>query len=89
MMLSAIESLILLYFTFRMLPFILGNPLRFLTLLSDNPPLVFSIVFTLIFAFSVGFTSYNFGALSRYRIPFLPFYFMFVTVLYEKLKPSQ
>ena len=85
MLLSAFESLALLFFTLKLLPFFLRSPGRTLSILGDNPPLVFSIVFSLIFAFSVGFTSYNFGALSRYRIPFLPFYFVFISILYEKL----
>jgi hypothetical protein len=39
------------------------------------------IVFAIIFAFSVGFTSYNFGSLSRYRIPLLPFYVGAILIL--------
>ncbi|MGB1205610.1 MAG: hypothetical protein ACPG5B_08200 [Chitinophagales bacterium] len=34
----------------------------------------FCLIFTLLFGFAVGFTSYNFGALARYKIPCLPFY---------------
>lgn len=89
MMLSAIESTILLYYTLRFLPFLLVSPVRFFSVLSSNPPLVFALIFSLVFAFSVGFTSFNFGALSRYRIPFLPLYFMFITIVLDKLKTSK
>jgi hypothetical protein len=89
MMLSAIESTILLYYTLRLLPFLLVSPVRFFSVLSSNPPLVFALIFSLVFAFSVGFTSFNFGALSRYRIPFLPLYFMFITIVLDKLKTSK
>jgi hypothetical protein len=89
MLLAALESLWLLYCTLKLLPYFFQKPGRFLTILSDNPALAFSLIFSLIFAFSVGFTSYNFGALSRYRIPFLPFYFMFVTILLDKLRGTQ
>jgi len=88
MMLSALESLVLLFFTLRLLPYLFSNPVRFVSVLSSHPPLVFALIFSLIFGFSVGFTSYNFGALSRYRIPFLPLYFMFITIILDKLRSS-
>jgi hypothetical protein len=85
MLLSALESLFFLIFTLRLFPYFFSKPIRAFGTLIDNPPLVFCIIFSLIFAFSVGFTSYNFGALSRYRIPLLPFYLIFVSILIEKL----
>ncbi|MFH2142209.1 MAG: hypothetical protein ABIJ97_07300 [Bacteroidota bacterium] len=36
--------------------------------------ILFSLIFSLIFAFSVGLTTANFGALVRYRIPLTPFF---------------
>ena len=39
--------------------------------------------------FSVGFTSYNFGALVRYKIPCLPFYALVLAVIYDKIKREQ
>ncbi len=42
-------------------------------LFQSNPILMLAIVFVILFSFSVGVTTYNFGALSRYRIPMLPF----------------
>jgi hypothetical protein len=88
MMIAALESLYLLFFTLKMLPYFFRKPGKAFGVLVDNPPLVFSLIFSLIFAFSVGFTSYNFGALSRYRIPLLPFYMMFVSILIEKLSAT-
>jgi hypothetical protein len=38
------------------------------------PAVTFCIVFSLIFAFAVGVATYNFGTLSRYKIPLEPFY---------------
>jgi hypothetical protein len=89
MLLSALESLFFLVYTLRLFPHFFSKPTRAFGILIDNPPLVFCIIFSLIFAFSVGFTSYNFGALSRYRIPLLPFYMMFVSILIEKLSPTK
>lgn len=44
-----------------------------LSILWKNPALQGFLLFTLLFAFLVGFTSFNFGALVRYKIPCLPF----------------
>jgi hypothetical protein len=89
MMLSALESLFFLIYTLRLLPYFFSKPFRAFGILMDNPVLVFCIIFSLIFAFSVGFTSYNFGALSRYRIPLLPFYMVFVLILLDKLSATK
>ena len=86
MLLSAVESLIMLILTLKMIWLILKKPGAFFSYLNQNASLIFMILFSLIFAFSVGFTSYNFGALSRYRIPLLPFYLAFVLIVSEHLK---
>ena len=35
---------------------------------------LFCFIFAITFAFAVGISSYNFGTLVRYKIPFMPFY---------------
>ena len=40
--------------------------------------MLFSIIFTLTFAFIVGLTTANFGALVRYKIPLLIFFVPFL-----------
>lgn len=82
-LISAFESLVLLYLTLLFLRSLYKNFRETIGFLQDNPSLIFMLVFSLIFAFSVGFTSYNFGALSRYRIPVLPFYSSFILILYS------
>jgi hypothetical protein len=47
----------------------------FVVYLFRDPLLLFLISFTLIFGFSLGFTTANFGALVRFKIPMLPFFF--------------
>lgn len=42
------------------------------------------IFFAMVFGFAVGFTSYNFGALSRYKIPCLPFYTAALAIIYHR-----
>ena len=84
--LSALESLFFLYVTIRLLFLFLQAPGRGFKFLSENSIIYFMIVFSLFFAFSVGFTSYNFGALSRYRIPLLPFYLCAILLTTDHLK---
>jgi len=77
-LLSAIESLAFLFFTLRVFYKRGWTTFR---IAAKDPNLIFLIVFSLIFAFAVGITSYNFGALSRYKIPCLPFFGAFLMIL--------
>jgi hypothetical protein len=86
MILSALESLVLLYLSLFVLFKLFSNFGKISSLIVDNPTLLYMLVFSLIFAFSVGFTSYNFGALSRYRIPILPFYAGFLLIINSYIK---
>jgi hypothetical protein len=88
-LLSAIESFILFYFSLLSLFYFTFNFKRGSAFLEKNPTIIFMFVFSLIFAFAVGITSYNFGALSRYRIPMVPFYFGAVFVMYKSLKKAE
>jgi hypothetical protein len=81
MLLEAMESLFILMFSIYTLFIFIRNIPIGLSVISDNPSIMFMIVFAIIFAFSVGFTSYNFGSLSRYRIPLLPFYVGAILIL--------
>lgn len=53
----------------------------FFTLIGKNPMLLFSILFSLFFAFSVGLATSNFGSLVRLKIPCIPFYVSSLFVL--------
>ncbi len=53
-------------------------------ILISNPEVAFALTFALVFAFAVGFSSYNFGALMRYKIPALPFYFAGLVILWNE-----
>lgn len=76
---NALEStgvlLITLYLLFK------RNILKTLRKIYNDPNLVTCLVFSLIFAFIVGVSSYNFGSLSRYKIPCTPFYMLFLMIL--------
>lgn len=83
--LNALESLIFLFITLKIL-FTVG-PLAVWRTISSDPNIQFCLIFSLIFAFSVGISTYNFGALSRYKIPCLPLYAMALILIYYKNKP--
>lgn len=86
-MLSAIEALLFLYITLKLL---LGVGLvRVWNTIRREPTIQFCFIFAIIFAFAVGISSYNFGALSRYKIPGLPFYAMAVIMTWYKNKPAK
>lgn len=55
---------------------------------ADNPEVQFCLIFSIIFAFAVGFTSFNFGALARYKIPFMPFYLLAMFILSDSTKKT-
>lgn len=49
----------------------------------SSPILILAFSFAIIFAIAVGISTTNFGSLSRYKIPCLPFYLMFVLGAYQ------
>ncbi len=48
---------------------------------SLSPLLGFAIVFTLLLAPLVGFISFNFGTLVRYKVPFIPFFYTYLFIM--------
>jgi hypothetical protein len=84
--LSAIEALVFLYFTLKIFFSSKGKAFKWI---ANDPTILFCLIFTLIFAFAVGISSYNFGALSRYKIPCMPFYAAFLFLLMAKQKMTK
>jgi hypothetical protein len=83
--LSAIEAILFLFITLKVL-FTLG-PVKIWKTIRSDPTIQFCLIFSIIFAFAVGISTYNFGALSRYKIPCLPFYVLAMILIYYKNKP--
>lgn len=85
---NSLEALILLaltVFTFYAVGFA-----RFFRILSKNAFVFGGLIFCLFFAFIVGITSYNFGALSRFKIPLMPIYlFVFYFIYSTHRRPDQ
>ncbi len=78
---SALEAVFTLLFTIYV--FFTVGLFRTLRELFSDPTVLFCLIFAIIFAFAVGFTSMNFGALARYKIPALPFYFSALVILLD------
>ena len=78
MLLSALESAALLLLTAYVI--IKKRTSLFETI--NNPNVAFCLFFSLSFAFAVGISTFNFGALSRYKIPLLPFYSLSLIYIY-------
>ena len=73
MIISVVENIILILLSFFIL--IRINPFKIFNIILKEPFLVFALTFSFIFAFGVGIASTNFGALVRYKIPLMPFFF--------------
>ena len=86
-LLSSMEAILFLFITLKVL-FLIG-PVKVWKTINKDPTIQFCLIFSLIFAFAVGISSYNFGALSRYKIPCLPFYALAVILIYYKNFPYQ
>lgn len=85
--LNAIEATLFLWVTIKIL--ITVGPKRAWRTISSDPTIQFCLIFTIIFAFAVGLSSGNFGSLSRYRIPCLPFFGIALVVIYYKNQPPE
>jgi hypothetical protein len=84
MLFSALENLFLLFAT---LYFLIRLKIIYLFINTfKGPILLLCISFSLILAMMIGLTSANFGALVRYKIPLIPFYFTYLSILYGILK---
>ncbi len=81
MLLSSIEATFFLIFTLYV--FFKVGFRRFFKTMFKNPLVNFCFVFSIIFSFFVGVSSYNFGALVRYKIPMMPFYLMGLYFIYK------
>ncbi|MEQ8714714.1 MAG: hypothetical protein RIC80_16970 [Cyclobacteriaceae bacterium] len=77
MLLSALESLI---FTILFIGLIVRKS-KPLTMSLRDPTLLFMLIISVVFAFAVGVSTYNFGTLVRYKIPLMPFFGAWLVIL--------
>lgn len=86
MAITAVENTFILFFCIYLLARL--RVYRFLSLISSHPLLLFSIIFSLFFAFSVGVSISNFGALVRLKIPCVPFFLSSLVIMNYMLNES-
>ena len=86
MLLSALENL---FITYLFLTAVLMNLNMFRKEVSRSPLIIYCIVFTITLAFMVGASSYNFGALTRYRVSFIPLLLSAILIIQHKVKISK
>ncbi|HEY6062150.1 MAG TPA: hypothetical protein VIV35_01000 [Chitinophagaceae bacterium] len=79
---SAAESFIILFLTLFF--FVKRGIGKYFRLAFADPRLLMCFIFSMVFAVAVGASTSNFGALSRYKIPCMPFYFVMLLLLYKK-----
>ncbi len=77
MFISSLESTFL--FLFSLYIFIFKFKYLFSALRNHNA--LFCLAFSITFAFAVGISTFNFGTLTRYRIPLLPFYLLALIIM--------
>ena len=78
---SAIEALIFLYLVLNF--FFRRGFKKFFNIIFKDPRLLMSFVFAVVFGLAVGASTANFGALSRYKIPCMPFFAITVLLSYK------
>jgi len=79
MVLSAIENTFILGATLLLLIIIRRKVL--VAFISNHPVILYCIFFSLLFAFMIGITTSNFGALVRFKIPLIPLYMSSITIM--------
>lgn len=88
MLLSALESFSIFIITIYV--FLKNGLLRTVGNIFRQPIVFAFLLYSILFAFAIGVSTYNFGTLVRYKIPMLPFFLMTLLLLHktESNKPS-
>jgi len=85
MLISALENTFLLYLTFRALRLSLKKT-KNKRLIKHNGIIYACLAFTMILGLGTTIATANLGSLSRYRVPFLPFFICALFIIIEKSK---
>ena len=85
---SGLENLTYLLTVVFLLFRIFGNVKRFFRILNDHPILSFLLCYTLFFSIMVGLSTSNFGALVRFKIPFMSCYISLLLILHYFLSKA-
>lgn len=83
MVISGLENLIILIaFIYMIIKVGIKN---FFKMIFSDPFLIFAFVYSILFAFVIGISTSNFGALVRFKIPILPFLVSSIIILLNKV----
>ncbi len=80
MLLSALESLLILWLTLKNL-YTPKRILNFFKCIFNDSLVIYCFAFSIIFAAFVGISTFNFGSLVRYKIPAVPFFLIALFVI--------
>ncbi|MGB0423351.1 MAG: hypothetical protein ACPGED_03470 [Flavobacteriales bacterium] len=83
MLLSGIENFFILIMTVLVIVRIRWRLMW--KLIADHPIILYSLIFAVLFAFMIGITTSNFGALVRFKIPLIPIYMASIMIMYSHL----
>lgn len=67
---------------------VISGPIQFIRKIITDNTMLFTLTFSFIFALAVGMTAMNFGTLSRYKVPCMPFFFASLVILLDKKQKS-
>jgi hypothetical protein len=84
MALAGLENAVLLFLTLTILW--RTGPVKAIKIIFDEPMVLFALGFALVFAFAVGISSGNFGALVRLRLPLLPMFASALVILFNRAR---
>ena len=87
MIMSGLENLFLLGLTLVVI-FRVGI-FKIISVVRNEPFVSFALLFSIFFAFSIGFSTPNFGALVRYKIPIIPFFVPLLFILKSHIKQDK
>lgn len=79
---TSLESTILLLATLYLL--FKTRVTGFFRIIFTNQLVLFSFALSIFFALIIGFTTFNFGTMTRYKIILLPFYYFMLVAIYNK-----
>lgn len=87
MLFSSLEALLTLMVTLYVMVKLYF--LKFFKYMFDDPVSIFCFIFSILFAVLIGYTTFNFGTMVRYKIIFLPFYFFMLIHIYTRKQISE
>lgn len=89
MLFSGLENTVILLLTLAvviLLVMSLSKGTGLVAFFAGHPLLLYSLTFSLLFAFMIGVTTSNFGALVRFKIPLIPLYMACIIILLGHLR---